>query len=216
MKNLKIENENKTVYYIEPIIPQPRVEGGPCAHPGCFSHVSHRCEGCGRIGGLKFPHCHRNIGEYIKPLGRIKKILEVPCCVQSIQHEIWLDIMPKHIPDYIPFWFNRNFSKPIPIKCENCYGKGYTIPVADFESAHYVSGKSECQECGGDGIDYWATFWYDEESFLIELDSHNSVFHENLIINHNTNKYEWHVNDYINKELKPIFDPWCWIYKLCS
>lgn len=26
-------------------------EGQPCDHPGCLSHVSHPCEGCGRIGG---------------------------------------------------------------------------------------------------------------------------------------------------------------------
>ena len=23
-------------------------KGGPCAHPGCMSHVTHPCEGCGR------------------------------------------------------------------------------------------------------------------------------------------------------------------------
>ena len=26
-------------------------DGEPCSHPGCLSHVSHPCEGCGRIGG---------------------------------------------------------------------------------------------------------------------------------------------------------------------
>jgi hypothetical protein len=26
----------------------------PCAHPGCLSHVSHPCEGCGRTAG-KYP-----------------------------------------------------------------------------------------------------------------------------------------------------------------
>ena len=26
-------------------------EGQPCDHPGCFSHVSHLCEGCGRMAG---------------------------------------------------------------------------------------------------------------------------------------------------------------------
>jgi hypothetical protein len=26
-------------------------DGQPCPHPGCLSHVSHPCEGCGRIGG---------------------------------------------------------------------------------------------------------------------------------------------------------------------
>jgi len=25
--------------------------GEPCSHPGCLSHVSHPCEGCGRVGG---------------------------------------------------------------------------------------------------------------------------------------------------------------------
>jgi hypothetical protein len=25
--------------------------GEPCKHPGCLSHISHPCEGCGRIGG---------------------------------------------------------------------------------------------------------------------------------------------------------------------
>lgn len=29
-------------------------DGVPCNHPGCFNHVSHPCEGCGRIGG-KYP-----------------------------------------------------------------------------------------------------------------------------------------------------------------
>ena len=35
-------------------IPQEEVDykdGVPCGHPGCLSHVSHPCEGCGRIGG---------------------------------------------------------------------------------------------------------------------------------------------------------------------
>lgn len=26
-------------------------EGEPCKHPGCLSHVSHPCEGCGRVAG---------------------------------------------------------------------------------------------------------------------------------------------------------------------
>lgn len=25
-------------------------DGVPCDHPGCASHISHPCEGCGRIG----------------------------------------------------------------------------------------------------------------------------------------------------------------------
>ena len=26
-------------------------DGEPCSHKGCLSHVSHPCEGCGRIAG---------------------------------------------------------------------------------------------------------------------------------------------------------------------
>ena len=26
-------------------------EGIPCSHPGCLSHITHPCEGCGRIAG---------------------------------------------------------------------------------------------------------------------------------------------------------------------
>lgn len=28
-------------------------DGVPCSHPGCLSHISHACEGCGRIGGKR-------------------------------------------------------------------------------------------------------------------------------------------------------------------
>ena len=28
-------------------------DGQPCSHPGCLNHVSHPCEGCGRIAGKK-------------------------------------------------------------------------------------------------------------------------------------------------------------------
>ena len=27
-------------------------DGQPCDHTGCLSHISHPCEGCGRIGGI--------------------------------------------------------------------------------------------------------------------------------------------------------------------
>jgi len=26
-------------------------DGEPCTHKGCLSHISHSCEGCGRING---------------------------------------------------------------------------------------------------------------------------------------------------------------------
>jgi hypothetical protein len=28
-------------------------DGVPCSHPGCLKHVTHPCEGCGRVGGRR-------------------------------------------------------------------------------------------------------------------------------------------------------------------
>lgn len=27
-------------------------DGEPCTHPGCLKHLTHPCEGCGRVGGV--------------------------------------------------------------------------------------------------------------------------------------------------------------------
>lgn len=32
-------------------------DGVPCGHPGCLSHISHPCEGCGRVGGRRTNFC---------------------------------------------------------------------------------------------------------------------------------------------------------------
>ncbi|MDY6895008.1 MAG: hypothetical protein SVO01_06280 [Thermotogota bacterium] len=37
----------------ENIAPKP---GESCGHPGCLQHVSHPCEGCGRIAGRRSTH----------------------------------------------------------------------------------------------------------------------------------------------------------------
>lgn len=34
------------------LLPRAYVDGVPCSHPGCLSHRSHPCEGCGRVGGV--------------------------------------------------------------------------------------------------------------------------------------------------------------------
>jgi hypothetical protein len=35
---------------VDKVIPP---DGVPCKHPGCMSHISHPCEGCGRTGGIR-------------------------------------------------------------------------------------------------------------------------------------------------------------------
>jgi hypothetical protein len=34
-----------------PPLPESPPDGVPCSHPGCLHHLSHPCEGCGRVGG---------------------------------------------------------------------------------------------------------------------------------------------------------------------
>ena len=38
--------------------PRPLKDGDPCEHKGCLSHITHPCEGCGRIAGKSKPECH--------------------------------------------------------------------------------------------------------------------------------------------------------------
>lgn len=47
---------------------EPLPDGVPCFHPGCLSHITHACEGCGRVGGVSvddfvFTDGHRSIKE---------------------------------------------------------------------------------------------------------------------------------------------------------
>jgi hypothetical protein len=36
-------------------------DGIPCKHPGCLSHITHPCEGCGRIGGRYLEYIATNV-----------------------------------------------------------------------------------------------------------------------------------------------------------
>lgn len=36
--------------------------GEPCNHPGCLSHVTHPCEGCGRIAGRNSEYVGLSLG----------------------------------------------------------------------------------------------------------------------------------------------------------
>ena len=40
---------------LEYAVVAPTDDGEPCSHAGCLSHVTHPCEGCGRIGGITKP-----------------------------------------------------------------------------------------------------------------------------------------------------------------
>ena len=41
-------------------------DGQPCEHNGCLNHISHPCEGCGRIGGrgvVYYDYVIKDIGD---------------------------------------------------------------------------------------------------------------------------------------------------------
>lgn len=45
-------------------------DGMPCSHPGCLNHISHPCEGCGRIGGMTISegkHYYEPLEEHTYP-----------------------------------------------------------------------------------------------------------------------------------------------------
>jgi hypothetical protein len=50
-------------------------DGVPCGHPGCLSHVSHPCEGCGRIAGHSQSEAHMTrFGFRWVSLGRLTEV----------------------------------------------------------------------------------------------------------------------------------------------
>ena len=40
----------------------------PCSHKGCLNHITHPCEGCGRISGIKKDLKNKTKGESITDL----------------------------------------------------------------------------------------------------------------------------------------------------
>ena len=44
--------DSTAVYKLKAFIENKKLiqSGEPCGHPGCKNHISHPCEGCGRIG----------------------------------------------------------------------------------------------------------------------------------------------------------------------
>ena len=48
-KNLSQDEWLKSVLNTWPMLE----DGEPCDHPGCLAHVTHPCEGCGRVAGRR-------------------------------------------------------------------------------------------------------------------------------------------------------------------
>jgi hypothetical protein len=70
-------------------------DGEPCSHPGCLKHLTHPCEGCGRVGGrsVRLPEYDPETGEELEegcfmmggntPDGLCDPITGCPGCAQE-------------------------------------------------------------------------------------------------------------------------------------
>ncbi len=60
-------------------------DGEPCAHPGCLHHVSHPCEGCGRIAGRSFyGYTRESLASLcLEILGRLDETKALPVLVEQ-------------------------------------------------------------------------------------------------------------------------------------
>lgn len=45
-------------------------DGVPCHHSGCLSHITHPCEGCGRIGGRRLKNYVMNDAQMVEKVAR--------------------------------------------------------------------------------------------------------------------------------------------------
>lgn len=59
------------------------LDGEPCSHPGCASHISHACEGCGRIGARG-----KSVPTYVTYKGKVMgECARDVCSVASLKGE---------------------------------------------------------------------------------------------------------------------------------
>jgi hypothetical protein len=86
-------------------------DGEPCEHSGCLSHISHPCEGCGRIGGRYMTwldEIEKSIREFDTQHGDIYELKHIKRMARVIRelvaHILWLEVAMLNRPDaeYIP------------------------------------------------------------------------------------------------------------------
>lgn len=53
-------------------------DGEPCNHPGCLNHLTHPCEGCGRIAGKNIAGIERHTSILCNKCKRSHS-LNMPC-----------------------------------------------------------------------------------------------------------------------------------------
>ena len=72
--------------------------GVPCEHPGCLSHVSHPCEGCGRILGVPAPMTWRG---YIAKLEAENETLKADkrLLMHVVHGRAMASSLPKHLKE---------------------------------------------------------------------------------------------------------------------
>ena len=91
---------------------QPLKDGEPCTHPGCLSHDSHPCEGCGRIAGMsglgeppkgdRMGKKESNSGPPVKKVTK-KRLIEI--------FKIWKEFPEQSFEEIKKGWASPDYSK---------------------------------------------------------------------------------------------------------
>lgn len=93
------KKRNRSGMSVDQVSVNKPIDGLPCSHAGCLSHVSHACEGCGRIRG-KGADSDDTIGKRIA-----RHIVER---WEVAPHKGWADCGPMFIaPDDIGGYFDQ-------------------------------------------------------------------------------------------------------------
>lgn len=63
-------------------------DGQPCGHVGCLNHQSHKCEGCGRIGGYRIMRVEDHEKEVAILDSKMAELEAEICIVKGANHQL--------------------------------------------------------------------------------------------------------------------------------
>ena len=93
-------------------------DGEPCSHTGCLNHITHPCEGCGRIGGISVKE--RSAGQLHSDIMSLKYNFDKSKEVAPIGYK-WLSNVKKDDENQLKIYNSQGYS--VLLQAYNMYGK---------------------------------------------------------------------------------------------